>query len=235
MFTGGGSDTCLAAKAATSKIPIVFANGTDPVEAGLVASLNRPGGNVTGITFLIDTLGPKELEVLHEVVPKAALVAVLLNPKLSNSASQLQNVQEAARVLSRQIQVFHATTASEIDMVFSSLVQHQAGGLLIGANSFFFSRRDQLVDLAARYAIPTIYPWREAVAAGGLVSYGASITDAYRLAGICAGRILRGEKPANTPVQQSTNTELVINLKTAKALGLAVPQSLLGRADEVIE
>jgi putative ABC transport system substrate-binding protein len=235
MFTGGGSDTCLAAKAATSKIPIVFANGTDPVEAGLVASLNRPGGNVTGITFLINTLGPKELEVLHEVVPKAALIAVLLNPKLSNSASQLEDVQEAARVLSRQIHVFHATTASDIDMVFSSLAQLQAGGLLIGADSSFFSRRDQIVGLAARYAVPTVYPWREAVAAGGLVSYGASITDAYRLAGICAGRILRGEKPANTPVQQSTNTELVINLKTAKALGVTVPQSLLGRADEVIE
>jgi len=235
MFTGGGSDTCLAAKAATSKIPIVFANGTDPVEAGLVASLNRPGGNVTGITFLINTLGPKELEVLHEVVPKAALIAVLLNPKLSNSASQLEDVQEAAGVLSRQIHVFHATTASDIDMVFSSLAQLQAGGLLIGADSSFFSRRDQIVGLAARYAVPTVYPWREAVAAGGLVSYGASITDAYRLAGICAGRILRGEKPANTPVQQSTNTELVINLKTAKALGVTVPQSLLGRADEVIE
>jgi putative ABC transport system substrate-binding protein len=235
MFTGGGSDTCLAAKAATSKIPIVFANGTDPVEVGLVASLNRPGGNVTGITFLIDTLSPKELEVLHEVVPKAALIAVLLNPKLANSASQLQDVQEAARVLSRQIHVFHATTASDIDVVFSSLVQLQAGGLLIGANSFFFSQRDRLVGLAARYAIPTVYPWHEAVAAGGLVSYGASITDAYRLAGICAGRILRGEKPANTPVQQSTNTELVINLKTAKALGVTLPQSLLGRADEVIE
>jgi putative ABC transport system substrate-binding protein len=235
MFTGGGSDTCLAAKAATSKIPIVFANGTDPVEAGLVASLNRPGGNVTGITFLIDTLGPKELEVLHEVVPKATLIAVLLNPNLSTAASQLQDVQEAARVLSRQIHVFHATSASDIDMVFSSLVQLQAGGLLIGANSFFFSRRDQLVGLAARYAVPTVYPWREAVTADGLVSYGASITDAYRLAGIYAGRILGGEKPANTPVQQSTNTELVINLKTAKALGLTVPQSLLGRADEVIE
>jgi len=235
MFTGGGSDTCLAAKAATSKIPIVFANGTDPVEVGLVASLNRPGGNVTGITFLIDTLSPKELEVLHEVVPKAALIAVLLNPKLANSTSQLQDVQEAARVLSRQIHVFHASTASDIDVVFSSLVQLQAGGLLIGANSFFFSQRDRLVGLAARYAIPAVYPWREAAAAGGLVSYGASITDAYRLAGVCAGRILRGEKPANTPVQQSTNTELVINLKTAKALGVTVPQSLLGRADEVIE
>jgi putative ABC transport system substrate-binding protein len=235
IFTGGGSDTCLAAKAATSKIPIVFANGTDPVEAGLVASLNLPGGNVTGISFLVDTLIPKQLEVLHEFVPKAALIAILLNPKLSNHASQLQDVLAAARALSRQVQVFHASATSDIEAVFSSLVQRQAGALLIGANAFFFSQRDRFVNLAARHAIPAVYPWREAVAAGGLVSYGASITDAYRLAGVCAGRILKGEKPANTPVQQSTNTELVINLKTAKALGLMVPQSLLARADEVIE
>jgi putative ABC transport system substrate-binding protein len=235
MFTGGGSDACLAAKAATSKIPIVFANGTDPVEAGLVASFDRPGGNVTGISFLVDTLGPKELEVLHEVVPKAALIAVLLNPKLSTAASQLQDVQEAARVLSRQIHVFHASTASDIDMDFASLVQLQAGGLVIGANSFFFSRRSQLVGLATRYSVPTVYPWREATADGGLVSYGASVTDAYRLAGVYTGRVLKGEKPANLPVQQSTKTEFVINLKTAKALGLTFPITLLGRADEVIE
>jgi putative ABC transport system substrate-binding protein len=156
-------------------------------------------------------------------VPKAALIAVLLNPKLSNSGSQLQDVQEAARVLSRQIHVFHATTASDIDMVFSSLVQLQAGGLLIGADPIFFSQCDQIVGLAARHAVPTVYPWREAVVAGGLVSYGASVTDACRLAGIYAGRILKGEDPANTPVQQSTNTELVINLKTAKALDLNIP------------
>ena len=235
IFTGGGSDTSLAAKAVTSKIPIVFANGTDPVEAGLVASLNRPDGTVTGITFLVDTLGPKELEVLHEVVPKAALIAVLLNPKLSTAASQLQDVQEAARVLSRQIHVFHASTASDIDMDFASLVQLQAGGLVIGANSFFFSRRSQLVGLATRYSVPTVYPWREATADGGLVSYGASVTDAYRLAGVYTGRVLKGEKPANLPVQQSTKTEFVINLKTAKALGRTFPITLLGRADEVIE
>jgi putative ABC transport system substrate-binding protein len=235
MFTGGGSDACLAAKGATSKIPIVFANGTDPVEAGLVASFDRPGGNVTGISFLVDTLGPKELETLHEVVPKAALIAVLLNPKLSTAASQLQDMQEAARALSRQIGVFHASTESDIDIIFASLVQQQAGGLVIGANSFLFSRRDQLVSLATRYSVPTVYPWREAVAAGGLVSYGASVTDAYRLAGIYTARIIKGEKPANLPVQQSTKTEFIINLKTAKALGLTFPLSLLGRADEVIE
>ena len=235
IFTGGGSDACLAAKAATSKIPIVFANGTDPIEAGLVASLDRPGGNVTGITFLIDILGHKELEVLHEVVPKPAVFAVLLNPKLANAASQLQDVQEAARALSRQIHVFHASTTGEIDAVFKSLAQLHVGGLVIGANSFLFSQREKLVGLAARHSIPTVYPWREAVADGGLVSYGASVADAYRLAGIYAGRILKGDKPANLPVQQSTETEMVINLKTAKALGVSFPPPLLGRADEVIE
>jgi putative tryptophan/tyrosine transport system substrate-binding protein len=235
MFTGGGSDACLAAKAATSKIPIVFANGTDPVEAGLVDSFDRPGGNVTGISFLVDTLGPKEIETLHDVVPKASLIAVLLNPKLSTAASQQKDMQEAARALSQQIRVFNASTASDIDNIFASVVQQQAGGLVIGANSFLFGRRDQLVSLAAQHSVPTVYPWREAVAAGGLVSYGASVTDAYRLAGIYVARVLKGEKPANLPVQQSTKTELVINLKTAKALGLTVPLSILGRADEVIE
>ncbi len=177
----------------------------------------------------------KELEVLHEVVPKSAVFAVLLNPKLANAASQLQDVQEAARTLSRQINVFHASTASEIDAVFESLAQLHVGGLVIGANSFLFSQREKLVGLAARYSIPTIYPWREAVADGGLVSYGASVADAYRLAGIYAGRILKGDKPANLPVQQSTETEMVINLKTSKALGVSFPPPLLGRADEVIE
>ncbi len=235
MFTGGGSDACLAAKSATTKIPIVFANGTDPIEAGLVASLDRPGGNVTGITFLVDTLGPKELEVLHDVVPKAALIAVLLNPKLSTAAAQSRDLQEAARSLGQEIQVFYASTEGDIDTVFASMFQRQARGLVVGASSFLFSRRDQLVGLATRYSVPTVFPWREAVAAGGLLSYGASVTDAYRLAGVYTGRLLKGDKPANLPVQQSTKTELVINLKTAKALGLTFPLSLLGRADEVIE
>jgi putative ABC transport system substrate-binding protein len=235
MFTGGGADACLAAKAATTKIPIIFANGTDPIEAGLVASLDRPGGNVTGITFLIDTLGPKELEVLHDVVPKAALIAVLLNPKFSTAATQSRDLQEAARSLGREIQVLYASTEDDIDTVFASIVQRQARGIVVGANSFLFSRRDQLVGLATRYSIPAVFPWREAVEAGGLLSYGANVTDAYRLAGIYTGRLLKGDKPANLPVQQSTKTELVINLKTAKALGLTFPLSLLGRADEVIE
>jgi putative ABC transport system substrate-binding protein len=235
IFTGGGSDPCLAAKAATSKIPIVFANGTDPVEAGLVVSLSRPGGNVTGITFLNNTLGPKEVELLHEMLPQVAVVAVLLNPKLSTATSQLKDLQVAASALGLQIRVFHASTEREIDTVFASLVQQQVGGLLIGADAFFFSRRDQFVELSARHSIPTVYPWREAITAGGLMSYGASVTEAYRLAGIYVGRILKGDKPADLPVQQSTKTEFLINLKTAKAIGLTIPDRLLARADEVIE
>ena len=235
IFAGGGVDPSLAAKAATSKIPIVFANGTDPVEAGLVGSLDHPGANVTGITFLLNTLGPKELEVLHELVPKAALVAVLINPKSSTAASQLKDLLDTARAFDQQLFILRATTQSDIEAVVSSLPQHQVGGLVIGADAFFFSRRDQFVSLATRYSIPAVYPWREAVVTGGLASYGSSITDAYRLAGIYIGRILKGDKPGNLPVQQSTKTELVINLKTAKALGITVPNTLVGRADELIE
>ena len=235
IFAGGGSDPSLAAKAATSKIPIVFANGTDPVEAGLVVSLDHPGANVTGITFLLNTLGPKELEVLHELAPKAALIAVLINPKSSTAASQLKDLQDTAGAFGQQLFILRASTQSDIETVFSSLAQQQVGGLVIGADAFFFSRRDQFVGLATRSSIPTVYPWREAVVAGGLASYGSSVTDAYRLAGIYTGRILKGDKPDNLPVQQSTKTELVINLKTAKALGINVPNTLIGRADELIE
>jgi putative ABC transport system substrate-binding protein len=235
IFAGGGAEPALAAKAATSKIPIVFANGVDPVEVGLVASLSRPGGNITGVTFLINTLGPKELEALHDLRPQAAVIAALLNPDLATTASQSKDVEMAARALGLQIRVLHANTEREIEKVFASLPQVQAGGLVIGANAFFFSRRDQLVGLATRYSVPTVYPWREAVVAGGLMSYGANVTDAYRLAGNYTGRILKGEKPADLPVQQSTNTELVINLKTAKSLGLTFPITLLGRANEVVE
>jgi putative ABC transport system substrate-binding protein len=234
IFAGGGSEPALAAKAATSEIPIVFANGVDPVEVGLVASLNRPGGNVTGITFLINTLGHKELEALHELQLKG-VIAVLLNPDLATVTSQSNDIQEAARSLGLQVKVFHASTEYEIDTVFVSLANARIAGLVIGANAFFFSRRNQFVGLTTRYSIPTVYPWREAVVGGGLMSYGASVTDAYRLAGGYIGRILKGEKAANLPVQQSSNTELVINLKTAKTLGITFPQSLLGRADEVIE
>jgi len=235
IFAGGGAEPALAAKATTSKIPIVFANGVDPVEVGLVASLSRPGGNITGVSFLINTLGPKELEALHDLRPQATAIAALINPNLATTASQSKDIEVAARALGLEVRVLHANTEREIETVFESLSQVQAGGLVIGANAFFFSRRDQLVGLAARYSVPTVYPWREAVVAGGLMSYGANVAEAYRLAGNYAGRILKGEKPADLPVQQSTNTELVINLKTAKSLGLTFPITLLGRADEVIE
>jgi putative ABC transport system substrate-binding protein len=235
VFAGGGAEPAVAAKAATSKIPIVFANGVDPVEVGLVASLSRPGGNITGVTFRINTLGPKELEALHDLQPQATVVAALINPNLVTTTSQSKDVEMAASALGLQVRVLNANTEREIETVFESLPQVRAGGLVIGANAFFFSRRDQIVGLAARYSVPTVYPWREAVVAGGLMSYGANVADAYRLAGKYASRILNGEKPADLPVQQSTNTELVINLKTAKSLGLTLPTTLLGRADEVIE
>jgi putative tryptophan/tyrosine transport system substrate-binding protein len=235
IFAGGGAEPALAAKAATSKIPIVFANGVDPVEVGLVASLSRPGGNITGVTFLINTLGPKELEALHDLRPEASVIAALINPDLATTASQSKDIEIAARALGLQVRVLHASTERDIETVFESIRQVRSDGLVIGANAFFFSRRDQLVGLATRYAVPTVYPWREAVVAGGLMSYGANVANAYRLAGNYTGRILKGEKPADLPVQQSTNTELVINLKTAKSLGLSFPITLLGRADEVIE
>jgi putative tryptophan/tyrosine transport system substrate-binding protein len=200
----------------------------------LVVSIVREQ-TLQGITFLLNTLGPKELEVLFELVPKADLVAALINPKSSTAASQLKDLQDTARASGRQLRIFHASTDRDIEMVFASLVQPELGGLVIGADAFFFSRRDQFVALATRSAVPTIYPWREAAVAGGLASYGASVADAYRLAGIYIGRILKGDKPANLPVQQATKTELVINLKTAKSLGLSVPNTLIGRADELIE
>jgi putative ABC transport system substrate-binding protein len=234
IFAGGGAETALAAKAATSEIPIVFANGVDAVEVGLVASLSRPDGNITGIAFLVNTLGPKQLELLRELQPKG-VIAVLLNPDLATITSQSNDMQEAAHTLGLQVEVVHASTEQEIDAIFASLAEARIAGIVISANAFFFSRRDQFVGLATRYSIPTVYPWREAVVGGGLVSYGASVTDAYRLSGTYVGRILKGEKAANLPVQQSSTTELVINLKTAKTLGITFPQSLLGRADEVIE
>jgi putative tryptophan/tyrosine transport system substrate-binding protein len=236
IFAGGGLDAVLVAKKATNgTVPIVFANATDPVASGLVASLDRPGGNITGITFLIDTLAPKEFEVLNEILPKAAVIGVLPNRNAAIAASQLKDLQVAANALARQIRVFRANDEGDFDKLFVSLLQAKAGGLVVGADTFFFSWLDQIVGLAARNAIPTAYPWREAVTGGGLVSYGASVTDAYKLAGSYVGRILKGEVPASLPVQQSTKTELVINLKTAKTLGLIFPLTLLGRADEVIE
>ncbi len=231
----GAIASALAAKTATTTIPIVFSIGNDPVEIGLVGSLSRPGGNLTGVTTLALELAPKRLELLHEMVPTASSVGVLVNPTNPNLAILSRDLQAAARILGVQIQVLHASTEPDFDAAFATLVQLRAGGLVIGPDTFFNGRSEQLSALALRYAVPTIYQYREFVAAGGLMSYGGSETDAYRLAGVYTGRILKGERPADLPVQRATKTEMFINLKTAKALGLTVPQSILVRADEVIE
>jgi len=225
-----------AAKAATATIPIVFTAGFDPVEVGLVASMSRPGGNITGVSILDVELGPKLLELLHALVPTATIIAVLVNPADPARAETItRNMQAATRKLKLQLQVLHASTDGDFDAVFASLVQMRAGGLVIGGDPFFNSRSAQLGALTLRHAVPTIHAFRSFAAAGGLVSYGANLTDSYRLAGVYTGRILHGEKPGDLPIQRATKVELVINLKTAKALGLTIPQSLLVRADEVIE
>jgi ABC-type uncharacterized transport system substrate-binding protein len=224
-----------AAKAVTSTTPIVFAIGADPVDLGLVSSLNRPGGNVTGVTFFINTLGAKRLELLRELVPSATVIGFLVNPRNPTTESQSSDVQTAAHKLGVDILILNASNDREIAEAFEGFIQQRVNAVIFGADAFFASRRDQMVGQAARHAIPSIYYLREFVAAGGLISYGASITDAYRLASGYAARILKGEKPANLPVMQSTKFELVINLKIAKALGLTVPDKLLATADEVIE
>jgi putative tryptophan/tyrosine transport system substrate-binding protein len=232
----GNTAAVLAAKAAAPTIPIVFAIGVDPVTAGLVTSLARPGGNLTGVNFLTNLLVQKQFELLHEAVPNATVFALLVNPTNPNVAeSTARDAQEAARSLGLQLHVLNASTERDIDMAFASMVQLRAGALVLAADAFFTSRRDRLAALTAQNAIPAIYRSYEFAAAGGLMAYGVSLADATRLVGVYTGRILKGEKPADLAVQQSTKVELVINLKTAKALGITVPLPLLGRADEVIE
>jgi ABC-type uncharacterized transport system substrate-binding protein len=224
-----------AAQAATTTIPIVFVSADDPVRLGLVASFDRPGGNATGIYFLIAALEAKRAELLHEIVPKSATIALLLDPNFPSAGEQKREMQAAMRSLGLNLLVLNAGNASEIDVAFTRLVNEGAGALAVAATGLYFYRREQLVALAARHRVPTVYPWREAVTAGGLMSYGSSVTDAYRQAGIYSGHILKGAKPADLPVQQSVKVEFVINLKTAKSLGLTFPITLLGRADEAIE
>jgi len=235
IVAAGGPVPGRVAKAATSTIPIVFIGSGDPVGEGLVASLNRPGGNATGVNPLLTALEGKRLSLLRELTPSAALIAILLNPALPPFEVQLKDVEEAARVFGQKINILRAANPGEIDAAFTTAAQMGAQAMLVGAGAFFNNLRNQLVQLAARNSIPAIYHVREIAAAGGLMSYGVNLTDAYRLVGNYTGRILKGENPADLPVQQPTKFELVINLKTAKSLGLTVPPTLLARADEVIE
>jgi len=231
----GGEPSPLAAKTATATIPIVFTIGGDPVQSGLVASLNRPGGNLTGTTIMVSELGPKRLDLLRQLVPNAASVAVLANPEFQPASAEVRNLEDAAHTLGIKISALNARTESDIDTAFTTIVQQKADALIVGGDPFLFGQRDQLVRLAAGYNVPTIYFLREFVNAGGLLSYGPSIANGYRQAGVYTGRILSGAKPAELPVLRPTSFQLFINLKTAKALGLKIPPALLAIADEVIE
>ena len=235
VIATSGIASAIAAKAATTTIPVVFAAGNDPVTMGLVTSLNRPGGNVTGATLLGGTLMAKQFEMLHETVPKTPLIGYLTDSTNPSTEADIKNTLAAADQVGQKVTIVQAHTDSELEAAFNTLVQQRAGALIVNPDAFFVTRRDKLVELAARQKIPTIYNLREYVIAGGLMSYGTSITEANRIAGLYAGRILKGEKPSDLPVQRSTKVELVINLKTAKTLGLAVPPQIVARADEVIE
>jgi putative tryptophan/tyrosine transport system substrate-binding protein len=231
----GGAPAVLAAKAATSSIPIVFNVGADPIQLGLVSNFNRPGGNITGVAMMTLEMETKRLELLHELAPASAPIAILLNPSNAQAQSQEREIQRAAGVIGRQVLVLNAGTEQEIEKAFAALVRERAGALLVGADTFFVSQAVLFVVLTARHAIPTIYPFRSYVDAGGLMSYGTSLLDAYRLTGVYTGRVLKGEKPADLPIVQPTKFELALNLKTARAVGISIPPTVLARADEVIE
>ena len=235
VIAATSTPAALAAKAATSTVPIVFTTGGDPIKLGLVASLNRPGGNITGVSSLISELGTKRLGLLRELVPSATVIATLVNPNFPGADGQLRDAEAGARALGLQLIVLRAGTEREIDAAFATMAQRGGGVLDVGVDPFFTERRDHIVALAASYAIPAMYPVRDFAVAGGLMSYGTDFADSYRQAGIYTGRIVKGEKPADLPVQRSTKFEFVINVKTAKALGLSVPNSMQLLADEVIE
>ena len=235
IVTVGNTPSVLAAKAATGIIPIVFVVGDDPIKLGLVDNLAHPQGNLTGLTVLFGPLGPKRFEVLHEVIPNAHTIALLVNPSSPTAQDDIKAAREAASTYQQTLSIQSASSESEIETAFANITKQNAAGLVVNSDPFFAIRKDQLISLAARYAIPTIYSYRDFVVNGGLISYGGDLRTAYHDAGGYAGRILKGEKPSNLPVQQSTKVELTINLKTAKGLGISIPLTLLGRADEVIE
>ncbi len=235
LVSTGGTPSVMAAKVATSTIPIVFTTGGDPIQLGIVTSLSHPGGNITGVNLFLAAMESKRLGLLRALVPGVQLIAVLLNPNRADHAHQMREVQEPAAAIGQQIHILLASNESDIDAAFATAVQLRAGAMLVGADPFFNSRRNKIIGLAARHTIPTIYEGREHALAGGLISYGTNTRDGYRQAGVYAGRILKGEKPGDLPVVQSTKFELVINLKTAKALGIEVPPSLSAEADEIIE
>ena len=236
VIAATSTPAALAAKAATTTIPIVFETGADPVKIGLVASLSRPGGNVTGISQSNAEIMPKRLQLLHELLPSAKVIVLLVNPAdPTNAETNTRGAQAAADSLGLQLQILNANTEGDIDAAFEKLIQIQASGLVVGSGPFFVSQAEKLAALASRYAVPIIYEFRRFAAAGGLMSYGSEISEAYRLAGVYTGRVLKGDKPAELPVQQATRVELIINLNTAKALGIAIPNTIIGAAEEVIE